>query len=293
MTVQRMLVVECRTTVSRHAERVTATSEKQHEWHFEWKKVVFFSWAAGCLLWFYLAFTQVRRFDAHVKNTQPAPSEIQSLVVRCAEVLGLRRIPDVRIVEGRISPMVWAARRPTLLLPATLVERFTFGELEGVVLHELAHIRRGDYWIRRVELIVIGIHWWNPLAWWVRRRLQEAEEACCDAVVTRALAGRTRDYGVALLMTLEFLSDEARCMPVTATGFGRTKSIKRRITMILDGALKDRLSWKLRTALAAIGACLLGATVELVQANAPNDSTQQERQERCDGTRCRGTCPKE
>jgi uncharacterized protein (TIGR03067 family) len=70
---------------------------------------------------------------------------------------------------------------------------------------------------------------------------------------------------------LEFLSEETRSIPDIALGFARTRSIKRRIAMILDGTAKNPLSFRMRAALVAIGAFLLGGTVDFLQASAEND----------------------
>ena len=54
-------------------------------------------------------------------------------------------------------------------------------EQDAVLAHELAHLKRRDHWVRRLEAIVLGLYWWYPGAWWARRQLERAEEECCDA----------------------------------------------------------------------------------------------------------------
>src|SRR5207253_3162004 len=79
--------------------------------------------------------------------------------------LGLRRCPEVRLVPGRVAPMLWAGGgRPLLLLPERLAEHLGGDRLDTVLTHELAHLRRRDHWVRRLEFVALGLYWWLPVA---------------------------------------------------------------------------------------------------------------------------------
>ncbi len=105
--------------------------------------------------------------------------------------------------------MLWAAAgRALLLVPARLWEQFDAARLDTVLAHELAHLRRRDHWVRRLEFLALGLYWWLPVAWLARRRLREAEEQCCDAWVVSSLPGSARAYALALAETVEFLAGE-------------------------------------------------------------------------------------
>src|SRR5205085_2360482 len=84
--------------------------------------------------------------------------------------------------------------RPRVLLPAALWARLSEAQRDALLLHELAHLRRGDHWVRRLELAVLGLYWWLPTVWWARREIQRAEEECCDAWVVWA-SPRSADEG--------------------------------------------------------------------------------------------------
>jgi beta-lactamase regulating signal transducer with metallopeptidase domain len=58
-----------------------------------------------------------------------------------------------------------------------------------------------------LELAVLAIYWWCPLAWWARRELQRAEEECCDPWVLAILPESARAYALALVEAVDFLSD--------------------------------------------------------------------------------------
>jgi beta-lactamase regulating signal transducer with metallopeptidase domain len=187
---------------------------------------------------------RVRRFHRLLRFAEPAPAWLRDEVVELASRLGSDRPPSVWLVPGRLSPMLWAmSGTPRLLLPAELLATLTAEQRATLLLHELAHYRRGDHWVRLLEMLTTGLYWWNPVVWWARAELREAEEQCCDAWVVWALPGAGRTYATALLECLDFLSDSRSPLPVGASGIGRLADLKRRLTMILSGKTPRRLTW--------------------------------------------------
>src|SRR5262249_51440857 len=117
----------------------------------------------------------------------------------------------------------------------------SFEQRSTLLLHELAHLRRRDHWVRLLEFVVLGLYWWNPLVWWARHELREVEEQCCDAWVVWAMPGAGRTYASALVECLDFLAEPA-ALPVGASGLGHVHDLKRRLTMILRGVTPCTLS---------------------------------------------------
>ena len=122
--------------------------------------------------------------------------------------LGLRRAPPVLLVPARIPPMLWPHRGgPRLLLPAGLLPDLQADELDALLAHELAHVRRRDHWVRLVEIAATALFWWYPVTWWARRALRRAEERCCDEWVLRLLPRSAEAYANGLLKSLTFVAD--------------------------------------------------------------------------------------
>jgi hypothetical protein len=148
--------------------------------------------------------------------------------------------------------MLWSlGGRPRLLLPTALWNRLDDDQRRTLLAHELAHLRRGDPWVRGVELLATGLFWWHPVLWLARRELREAEEQCCDAWVLWALPGSARAYATALVCTVDYLCEARAALPAVASGFGQGTLLKRRLTMIMRGTAPRTLSWS--GALAALG----------------------------------------
>jgi bla regulator protein BlaR1 len=148
--------------------------------------------------------------------------------------LRLRRCPPIVFVSAPLSPMLWALGfSPLLLVPAELWRKLTAEQQDTLLVHELAHLRRGDHWVRRLEVLVLGLYWWHPVVWWTRRRLQEAEEECCDALVVALLPDAAPAYASALVETVAFLSQTHPAALIGVSGVGHVPLLKRRLTMIL------------------------------------------------------------
>jgi hypothetical protein len=135
-----------------------------------------------------------------------------------------------------------------------LLGRLTEEQRATLLLHELAHLRRGDPWVRWLEMGVTGLYWWLPLLWWARRELRQAEEECCDAWVVWALPGSSRAYAQALVETVDFISGASTALPALASGAGSVQLLRRRLTMILRGTTSPKMTVLGLAALMAAGA---------------------------------------
>ena len=123
--------------------------------------------------------------------------------------------------------------------------------------HELAHLKRRDHWVRRLEVVACGLYWWDPVAWWGRRQIEWAEERCCDAWVLWALPAAAGAYAEALVMTGAYLAGFRRPLPSGASGVGRHNHLKGRLHMILDNTITNPVTRTAPRALLILGAVSL------------------------------------
>jgi beta-lactamase regulating signal transducer with metallopeptidase domain len=199
-----------------------------------WMPALIAVWMTGAWAWWTVAAVRLRKFRRLLRQAQPAAADVQDQGRRLAALLGLRRCPPIVFVSAPLSPMLWAlGLAPRLLVPAELWEKLTAEQQDTLLVHELAHLRRGDQWVRRLELLVLGLYWWLPVVWWAQRRLQEAEEECCDALVVALLPDAAPSYASALVETVAFLSQTRPAALIGASGVGHVPLLKRRLTMIL------------------------------------------------------------
>ena len=104
-------------------------------------------------------------------------------------------------------PKIIGLVRPTILLPAAAVIGLSTSELEMVLAHELAHIRRHDMWVNLLQRLAEAVLFFNPALWYLSRRTSSLREFCCDELTCGELTKsgeetRTR-YARALLKVVE------------------------------------------------------------------------------------------
>ncbi|HKQ73274.1 MAG TPA: M56 family metallopeptidase [Blastocatellia bacterium] len=112
----------------------------------------------------------------------------------------LRVTRPVRVLESVLVnvPMVIGWLRPVILLPVGALSGLTPQQLEAIIAHELAHIRRHDYLINLLQALVETLLFYHPAVWWVSRRIRQEREHCCDDLAV-AVCGDALTYARALL----------------------------------------------------------------------------------------------
>jgi len=187
------------------------------------------------------------RASGLIRASEPASLRTCAMVAVAAEQIGLSRVPEVRIVDDAISPMIWCGFTPKLILPRGLWNALDESSQRAVLVHELAHVRRWDHVLCWFDLVIGSLYWWHPLSWWARRRLHDEAEASCDAWVVNTLPESRRAYATALLATKSFVSMKGRVSgPWLAGGVGvmsgSAKKMARRITMVMCEKSASKLS---------------------------------------------------
>jgi tetratricopeptide (TPR) repeat protein/Zn-dependent protease with chaperone function len=134
-------------------------------------------WAAGTALSLGLwARGMTRRIDA---VRPPGEAELDAFC-RAIEAIGTGGRVELRIARADQPPGTCGWVRPVVLLPDGLSEELTAAELEAVLAHELAHVRRRDNLTAAAAHAVVCAFWFHPLLWWIERRMLAERETACD-----------------------------------------------------------------------------------------------------------------
>ena len=138
------------------------------------------------------------------------------------KAMGIAR--EVRILVGEriVSPAAYGIFWPALLLPASLATGIPSECLRAALAHELAHIRRHDYLVNLVQLLVEALLFFNPAVWWISHRIRVERESCCDALAD-GITGGDLDYASALTQLVAMLSPGGMRVG-TAQALGNTRS---------------------------------------------------------------------
>jgi beta-lactamase regulating signal transducer with metallopeptidase domain len=128
-----------------------------------------------------------------------APSHWQATADRLARRLTITA--PFRIVESMLvdAPMVAGWWRPLIVLPVAALANMTTAQVEALIAHELAHIRRHDYAVNLLQTAAEALLFFHPGVWWVSRRIRQEREHCCDDVAV-GVAEEAEIYVEALAM---------------------------------------------------------------------------------------------
>jgi hypothetical protein len=134
-------------------------------------------------------------------------------------------------------PMTWGILRPKLLLPPE-ADGWPIDRRRVVLMHELAHIRRGDFLTQLITQIARAIYWFNPLIWVAAKQIaRESEGACDDLVLTQET--KASDYAEHLLTVVAGLK-AGTLIPVAAIAMARSSRLEGRLLAILDAKRNRR-----------------------------------------------------
>jgi GWxTD domain-containing protein len=137
----------------------------------------------------------------------------------------------VTLLESCLAevPVVVGYVRPAILMPVGLLAGLPAGQVEAILLHELAHIRRYDYLVNLLQSAVEGFLFYHPAVWWISGLIRAERENCCDDVVV-ATHGDAHEYAAALA-TLEENRWSGQAAAPAATGGNLMQRIRRLLNL--------------------------------------------------------------
>ena len=195
-----------------------------------WSAVVAF-WLAGVTVLSartLVDWTQLRRLRARADRA--AADWLRPTLAALGRRMGIARDVEIGLVEGLPGPAVVGWLRPALLLPPALVLRLSGEQLEMILAHELAHLRRLDHWVNLFQLVVETALFYHPAVGWVSRQVRIERENACDDLAIGA-TGKRLAY-VEMLAGLE-QSRPSRAALALGVGDGQ---IVTRIRRLVRGA---------------------------------------------------------
>lgn len=122
---------------------------------------------------------------------------IHEVLARLQGIMGMKQA--IRILSGEhiAGPSIYGVIAPKLLLPPALLLGVPVEQLEAIIAHELAHIRRHDYLVNLAQQIVEAALFFNPAVWWINRQIRIEREACCDRLAVE-VTGKPEAYAWSL-----------------------------------------------------------------------------------------------
>lgn len=162
--------------------------------------------------------------------------------LQMAEYLEIKRPVQIWVSAFVKSPVTVGFLRPMILIPLAAVNHLDMAQMESVILHELAHIRRRDYLFNFLLTIIQSILYFNPFLRWLVRQIEEDRETSCDQWVIQ-YGYNAHSYATALV-SLEkgWPSVEKEAMTMAMAATGNRSDLIRRIEQLI-GVSSPRKWW--------------------------------------------------
>jgi uncharacterized protein (TIGR03067 family) len=165
--------------------------------------------------------------------------------------LGIDRKVRLIVTSRPIGPAAFGIFRPSILLPEPLLSGASADQIDLILAHELIHLRRGDVFASKLQLVAQLAWWFNPLVWWANQQAGRERERCCDEEVLSGIGCKPVVYARTLLNVLEL---KGRLRPVMALpGVRALEVTSLRLESIMKYAETNhrRASWISRIAFTA------------------------------------------
>ena len=235
--------------VPREAQQPPSPIVEPHLKEIDWAAILRWTWIGGSGLFLLpLAFVLWRL--GRLRRTGLPWTDRRDDVRGLAVDAGVDRRVEILLHEDVPSPITFGLRRPVIVMPAD-ARQWPEADLRRALVHELEHVRRGDWAIQAAARATCALYWFHPLAWMAWRRMSlEAERACDDAVVAREESTAYAEQLVALAARL----NAADAQPTL--GMANRSDLSTRVSALLDeGQRRGRAG--AGAALAAIAAMAL------------------------------------
>ncbi|MEZ6060525.1 MAG: M56 family metallopeptidase [Planctomycetaceae bacterium] len=200
-----------------------------------------------------------------VRCIRRSASEVQSTALRqqfaqVCQSLKLRRSVGFMQTDCVVVPTVAGWLRPIVLLPLTAASGLTTAQIQALLAHELAHVKRSDYLVNLLQSVVEIVLFYHPAVWWVSRVIREEREHCCDDIAVQVVGNR--EHYARTLLHLAQSAKPPATVAVAATGGRLPDRIRRVLVMESPDIQRLRAGTILPTAIAAMcGAAVLAPAI--------------------------------
>jgi TonB family protein len=146
-------------------------------------------WSCGVLIFSFRMLWGCTQVAVLRRRGESADARLLAAVDALARRMGVARAVRVLLSPAADSPSVTGWLSPVILLPISAIAGLTPDQLEAVLAHELAHIRRHDYLVNLLQMAAETLLFYHPAVWWISTRIRHERELCCDDLAVQASGG--------------------------------------------------------------------------------------------------------
>jgi beta-lactamase regulating signal transducer with metallopeptidase domain len=211
----------------------SATAHREIILSASWAGYLFAAWAMGAAL--LLLRLSVGLWQVHRLRSDCREVELQSLEPAIAEILrefATRNQATLCVSERLNVPAALGFFRPAIVFPAWLLPQLSADEIQVILLHEHAHLRRRDPWTNLAQKFVKAVFFFHPAVWWIESHLTLEREMACDDIVL-AQSASPKAYASFLVSFAEKLQN-AHTLELVQALVSRMRQMSLRVAQILD-----------------------------------------------------------
>lgn len=161
--------------------------------HPSFSRNLFMIWATGVMLFSVCHLIGWRRGRGFVRRgTSPVPPEWQARFEKMYDELRVRRLVSLLSSSLVKVPCVIGWIKPVILVPVSMFTSLDPFEIEMILVHELAHVRRYDILVNILQTAMETLFFFNPVIWWLSRQIRIEREDCCDDTAILKTGNRLR-----------------------------------------------------------------------------------------------------
>jgi len=160
----------------------------------QWQGVVFLLWLAIVIALLLLLAQRAIFVRSLVVQAKNANRPMCDVLNDCRKGMKVKRRPSLKVSPNATTPAVCGLFRPVILVPNNLSTALGSEDLQVVLLHELAHIKRGDLWVNLGQTLLQIIYFYNPLLWLANAVIRRAREQAVDEAVLVTMGEKASRY---------------------------------------------------------------------------------------------------
>ncbi len=238
-----------------------------HTSSIDWLSYAVLAWFAGVYMFTlrtlggWMLLMRLRR-----QRAEPIAGDLLRTCLALQRRLGVSRA--VRYVCSKVaeSPAVFGWMRPVVVLPLSALAGLSPWQVEALIAHELAHIKRWDLLVNAFQIATETLLFYHPAVWWVNRVIRNEREHCCDDIAVAA-CGNAHDYARALAQLEE--SRSASVWAMAANGGVLSSRIARLLGLKRAARSMSVPGMAIIGTLCVGGVLLAGTTVAQLQSPTP------------------------
>jgi beta-lactamase regulating signal transducer with metallopeptidase domain/protocatechuate 3,4-dioxygenase beta subunit len=228
--------------------------------HVPWRLVFFSVWLGGVVGTAALVARRHASVRRCLRNAaRVSDARVLSAFEEARAAVGVRRDVSLVVAEGLPSPIVVGVLRPCVALPSEVMQRLPASQVKPILLHELAHLRRGDLWVSWLMAALQALYWFHPAVWLAMWQLRRERELVVDDMVLTHLNYERELYGESLVAVLREAARRGvrTSLSVGIIEAGGDSAGRLRRILDVDRRIPARLGWVSLGLIVALGLVLI------------------------------------